>query len=574
MNFFDLGFSEPFVQFLNSAGYEKPTAIQRALHEPILAGQSVLGLARQGSGSLETLLLPLLARAQAISALVVVPNAEQQLRYQTVWQELSQRWHAQSGAVISTMQVVLPNQLPQLDSQGWHFFGSVLVDSLDETQQAQLLAFAAQLPTTCQQVSLAQQLSPELQAFWQKLAPDAAQFNTLAQVQSLTDVSQQVWPVPSHLKQALLAELCETLRPGCQAVVWVDRPNFAEQLARKLRVRRITAASYLKGYPVAQRAKVLQNWQQGAYRAIIVCDVDLVAFVLPTVSHLVLFDLPTPPVNYQQLLMPMASQCVVWNLVAPVEEERLLDLETENGRALPRQQLPKFDYSVPELMAARSDIREQPRRSEVARPAANLGKAARVAPPAATDTPPAERPTLRRNERPARPAPERDRPAHPSVSPQPQQPVRDRAFHENVRRNEREFVWDPEIPRTWGDRNAARKEPPKTPLVEWDLPPAPEIWHNPPRLVVRPPKYPGLGKPVPTAQAVIAGLATPPSPEPESGNTRRGNAPAGKPESKSRGQQPAANNQASKPKNRPPFKKKPNTPKGGGGGSQPTSSAG
>jgi superfamily II DNA/RNA helicase len=99
MNFFDLGFSEPFVQFLNSAGYEKPTAIQRALHEPILAGQSVLGLARQGSGSLETLLLPLLARAQAISALVVVPNAEQQLRYQTlqVWQELSQRWHAKAG---------------------------------------------------------------------------------------------------------------------------------------------------------------------------------------------------------------------------------------------------------------------------------------------------------------------------------------------------------------------------------------------------------------------------------------------------------------------------------------------
>lgn len=90
-----------------------------------------------------------------------------------------------------------------------------LVDNLDETQQAQLLAFAAQLPTTCQQVSLAQQLSPELQAFWQKLPqPYVCPVQYVGTSAKFNGSLKQVWPVPSHLKQALLAELCETLHPG------------------------------------------------------------------------------------------------------------------------------------------------------------------------------------------------------------------------------------------------------------------------------------------------------------------------------------------------------------------------
>lgn len=119
----------------------------------------------------------------------------------------------------------------------------------------------------------------------------------------------------------------------------------------------------------------------------------------------------------------------------------------------PAPATPTFDYSVPELTAARSDIREQPRRWENGSAQPPILAETRVAPPTATDTPPAERPAPRRNERPPRPAPEREHPPlQPSEPPQPQQPARDRTFRESPRRTEREFVWDTEIPRTWGDR--------------------------------------------------------------------------------------------------------------------------
>ena len=37
-------------------------------------------------------------------------------------------------------------------------------------------------------------------------------------------------------------------------------------------------------------------------------------------------------------------------------------------------------------------------------------------------------------------------------------------------------AWDPETPRTWGDRNAPRKEPGKIPIEEWSPGPLPDIW--------------------------------------------------------------------------------------------------
>ncbi len=38
------------------------------------------------------------------------------------------------------------------------------------------------------------------------------------------------------------------------------------------------------------------------------------------------------------------------------------------------------------------------------------------------------------------------------------------------------FEWDPDIPRTWGDQNAIRANPEKTPLEEWSPSPLPSVW--------------------------------------------------------------------------------------------------
>lgn len=63
--------------------------------------------------------------------------------------------------------------------------------------------------------------------------------------------------------------------------------------------------------------------------------------------------------------------------------------------------------------------------------------------------------------------------------------------------------WDPEIPRTWGERGAPRVDPPKMPLENWQPEPLPPIWFEPakprrPAVAVAAPakdkKAPGRGR--------------------------------------------------------------------------------
>jgi ATP-dependent RNA helicase RhlE len=102
------------------------------------------------------------------------------------------------------------------------------------------------------------------------------------------------------------------------------------------------------------------------------------------------------------------------NIVSPRDEQLLLDIEDSIGRPLFRDTLPDFDYTL--------------------------------APPMRT-TSPKKKKRLR----------------HPTVKP---------------RTHTKKTEWDPEIPRSWGDRDAPRKSPEKIPLSEWSPEPLPAIWYE------------------------------------------------------------------------------------------------
>ena len=110
-------------------------------------------------------------------------------------------------------------------------------------------------------------------------------------------------------------------------------------------------------------------------------------------------------------MLHRVPRAVHLNLVSPREEERVLEIEDRIGRPLFRDFLPDFDYSQQERKRERPS---RPKRKR--RPSRHLGK------------PPSKK-------------------------------------HE----------WDPETPRTWGDRNAPRKDPAKIPLAEWSPEPLPGI---------------------------------------------------------------------------------------------------
>ncbi len=100
------------------------------------------------------------------------------------------------------------------------------------------------------------------------------------------------------------------------------------------------------------------------------------------------------------------------NLVTPREEERVLEIEDGLGRPLLREALPGFDYRQPDRERESTSRSEKKAQRSIAR---------------------------------AKPRSEKTE-------------------------------WDPDIPRSWGDRNAPRKDPKKIPLAEWSPEPLPAIW--------------------------------------------------------------------------------------------------
>lgn len=64
MNFSDLGLDEVFLKRLAASGIESPTAIQQSLFTPIMEGESILGLAKTGTGKTLSYLGPIVQKLE------------------------------------------------------------------------------------------------------------------------------------------------------------------------------------------------------------------------------------------------------------------------------------------------------------------------------------------------------------------------------------------------------------------------------------------------------------------------------------------------------------------------------
>ncbi len=76
-----------FEEHAHQLGYQRPTAIQKAVYQPLKDGKSVLGLAPTGSGKTVAFALPLLENIHpddGLSLLVIEPSAELAMQTQKV----------------------------------------------------------------------------------------------------------------------------------------------------------------------------------------------------------------------------------------------------------------------------------------------------------------------------------------------------------------------------------------------------------------------------------------------------------------------------------------------------------
>jgi ATP-dependent RNA helicase RhlE len=173
-----------------------------------------------------------------------------------------------------------------------------------------------------------------------------------------TGITQAVYPVPQHLKSALLVALLKSGEVR-DALVFTRTKHRADRLARHLDERRVKVQRIHGNRSQSQRTEALAGFKSGKYQVLVATDIAARGIDVAALGHVINFDVPGQPEDYIHRVGRTARAELTgsaFTLVAPEEEPGVRDIEKAIGKRLPRVTMPDFDY------LARAEVRPEARR--------------------------------------------------------------------------------------------------------------------------------------------------------------------------------------------------------------------
>ena len=151
-------------------------------------------------------------------------------------------------------------------------------------------------------------------------------------------ITQAIYPVPQHLKTALLCKLLET--PALESVIVFTRTKHrADRVARAVLAAGHRVARLHADRSMSQRREALDGFRSGRYRVLIATDIAARGIDVPEIAHVVNFDLPGTPEDYIHRIGRTAraeASGRASSLAAPEEREQLRAIERHLGHPVPR----------------------------------------------------------------------------------------------------------------------------------------------------------------------------------------------------------------------------------------------
>jgi ATP-dependent RNA helicase RhlE len=181
-------------------------------------------------------------------------------------------------------------------------------------------------------------------------------------------ITQAAYPVPEHLKSALLRYLLRhTEMPS--VLVFTRTKRLARRLARMIGSDGLAVGQLHSDLTQPQRNKAMEAFRQGQYQVLVATNIAARGLDVEHITHVISFDVPTIPDDYVHRIGRTAragAEGDAWVLVSPAEERSLAQIERQIGQRLPRVTLPDFDYKIAGERA--SEPERRPRQRGGARP--------------------------------------------------------------------------------------------------------------------------------------------------------------------------------------------------------------
>jgi len=326
-SFAALGLEAALLATLDLLGYEEPTPIQREAIPPLLAGRDLLGQAATGTGKTAAFTLPLLQRiAHAVrrcpSLLILVPTrelaiqvAESVTRYgkelkisvlpvyggQSIGPQLYALRrgvdvvvatpgraldHIQRKTLqLKTVQTVVLDEADEMLDMG---FAEDLDAILEQTpKERQTALFSATMPPRIASIARRHLKEPvEIRIAKEPLKAGAA-----------PRVHQTAYIVARLHKEAALARVLDMEAPK-SALVFCRTRIEVDDVTAMLIGRGHKAEAIHGGMNQSQRDRVMKSFRSGQTELLVATDVAARGLDIPSVSHVVNYDLPTSPEGY------------------------------------------------------------------------------------------------------------------------------------------------------------------------------------------------------------------------------------------------------------------------------------
>jgi ATP-dependent RNA helicase RhlE len=323
MNFAELGLSKLILTAVQEFGYVKPTEIQENTIPLIISGRDVMASAQTGSGKTAAFALPVIECLQEPDkkprALILVPTRELALQVEEQFFQFGSSsglrtvtlyggtgYDSQSRALKKGVDIIVatPGRLLDFVERKVADLSRIEMLIMDEADRLLDMGFMPQVRRIVSKISKDRQtimFSATIDHQVERIAaeylidPVTVRVNT-KQIEP-TEIDQKIFHVHEFSKDDLLAKLIEELQMS-SVLVFTKTRRKATWVKDRLREKNVRAEEIHGDITQKQRETTLARYREGKFPVLVATDVAARGLDIPTISHVVNYDLPEAAEDY------------------------------------------------------------------------------------------------------------------------------------------------------------------------------------------------------------------------------------------------------------------------------------
>jgi ATP-dependent RNA helicase RhlE len=161
-------------------------------------------------------------------------------------------------------------------------------------------------------------------------------------------ITQAAYPVPEHLKTALLRHMLrETEMPS--VLVFTRTKHGADRVVRDLEKAGVRATAMHADKSQSQRTRALQDFKDGRTHVLVATDIAQRGLDISNISHVINYDVPQQAEDYVHRIGRTgraAKEGDAYTFMAPDEIAMVRTIERVIGQPIPRVSVPGYDFGT------------------------------------------------------------------------------------------------------------------------------------------------------------------------------------------------------------------------------------